>query len=418
MPDPDSIRHDSAIVLSGGGALAAYEVGVMWAILSGETAATGYQPLDPGIVTGTSAGALNAAIMVSHLDAGVPQALEYLKHVWLDELAAQPGSGDNGVFRVRAEPISAFSPASAFNPVRGNPLQPLRTFAGDVSSLLGTFVRRGSDFFFSSRSLASRIAQLPDLGAFISTDALPATLRRVIDLDAIGSSPHALRIAATNWTSGTVKIFSNQELSGDTGLLAIQASTAIPGLFRPVVIGEDSYVDGGLIMNTPLRPAIAAGASELHVIYLDPDVRNIPVTAMESTLDVLTQSLAIAFAAMTLRDIEIAALINEDIRLGTAHNDSNQPDSNQSGNAPAGSPSARIAARLRGSSSGPVRTLTIHRYNPRANLGGGLSILDFNRDYIERLIERGFRDGVRHDCELNQCILPPRDAGLMNRPGK
>lgn len=42
------ISRDVAVVLSGGGAYAAYEVGIMKAILSGETMGTGFLPLEPG----------------------------------------------------------------------------------------------------------------------------------------------------------------------------------------------------------------------------------------------------------------------------------------------------------------------------------------------------------------------------------
>ena len=45
-----------AVVLSGGGAYGAYEVGVMKALLGGEMKGAGYRPLDPEVFTGTSVG--------------------------------------------------------------------------------------------------------------------------------------------------------------------------------------------------------------------------------------------------------------------------------------------------------------------------------------------------------------------------
>ena len=42
-----------------------------------------------------------------------------------------------------------------------------------------------------------------------------------------------------------------------------------------MVIDGDSFVDGGLVMNTPLLPALRAGAETIHVIYLDPAVKAI-----------------------------------------------------------------------------------------------------------------------------------------------
>ena len=58
-------KHRQAVILSGGGANGAYEVGVLKALLTGQSPATDFQPLDPDIFTGTSVGAFNAALLVS-----------------------------------------------------------------------------------------------------------------------------------------------------------------------------------------------------------------------------------------------------------------------------------------------------------------------------------------------------------------
>jgi NTE family protein len=48
---------ETALVLSGGGAYGAFSVGVIKALFAGRSPSTGYQPLQPGIFTGTSVGA-------------------------------------------------------------------------------------------------------------------------------------------------------------------------------------------------------------------------------------------------------------------------------------------------------------------------------------------------------------------------
>jgi len=53
------------------------------------------------------------------------------------------------------------------------------------------------------------------------------------------------------------------------------------------------------------------------------------------------------------------------------------------------------------------RMLTIHRYHPRDELGGPLSLLDLRPERLEYLIERGFRDAVIHNCATSKCVLPP-----------
>ena len=71
----------------------------------------------------------------------------------------------------------------------------------------------------------------------------------------LGSANVLLRIAATNWSTGQLEVFGNADFAGDKGYAAVEASAALPGVFAPVVCGESMYVDGGLIMNTPMKPA-------------------------------------------------------------------------------------------------------------------------------------------------------------------
>src|SRR5258708_1348975 len=101
MSAPDGRKV--ALVLSGGGANRASEVGVVKALLAGRSPATDFQPLAPDIVSGTSIGALNAAFLVSQwaeLGAAAGGALERL---WLERLAG--GIRGNGVFRLRGNPL-------------------------------------------------------------------------------------------------------------------------------------------------------------------------------------------------------------------------------------------------------------------------------------------------------------------------
>jgi NTE family protein len=374
------IHRDVGIVLSGGGAYAAYEAGVMRAILAGETVATGYQMVDPGVITGTSAGALNASLMISRLDSGVLPALDYLEQVWLDDLASRPPFGDNGVFRFRLDPLPFLDPRA----LARDPLRSFVNLASDGASLARTLIRRGSNFALSTGKISARAMGLVDVAALIAADALPQTLRRVLDLKALQRSERVISVAAANWTTGSIELFGNQDLAGDHGYEAVRASTAIPGIFQPVTIGDSVYMDGGLIMNTPLKPAIDAGASTLHVIYVDPLVRNIPSTKLSSTMDIFQRAMAISFAAATNRDIETAAQVNEGLRAGGEK---------------------KKGARIRPTTTQPWRLLTIHRYNPQHDLGSGMGILDFRRDPIKALIERGFQDAIRHDCATSGCVI-------------
>ena len=67
-------ENKSAVILSGGGANGAFEVGVMKALFAGKSPTTDRRPLEPDIYTGASVGSYNAAYMVerSGTSAGKP----------------------------------------------------------------------------------------------------------------------------------------------------------------------------------------------------------------------------------------------------------------------------------------------------------------------------------------------------------
>src|SRR5690349_9422780 len=104
-----------AVVLSGGGAYGAYEIGVMKALFSGKSPATDQTPLDPDIFTGTSVGAFNASYMVSKRRAEIVSAIGQLESVWNDQIAEHSQNCGNGVFRLRFNPIDFIDPRCLLN---------------------------------------------------------------------------------------------------------------------------------------------------------------------------------------------------------------------------------------------------------------------------------------------------------------
>lgn len=376
---------DIAVVLSGGGAYAAYEVGAMRAILHGETVATGKQPIDPGIYCGTSAGALNAAVMVE------TGSVDHLERIWREDFAGATGTSSNGVLRIRLNPFS-YGDLSSF---RLDPVRPFSEFAGDAISIAESLIRRGASFVNSPKGTAATTAfELVDVAALVCTDPLAETLRRTVNLERIHGSARRLQIVATNWTTGEIRVFGNEHFSTDLGYAAIHASTAIPGIFPPVTIDGSIYVDGGLVANSPLKPAIGNGASEIHIVYIDPNVSHIPISRMQGTLEALDRSLAIALANIANRDIDNAHSINQGIAARRTHKVHNPEII------------IKTESRLDQHESNRYRELTIHRYHPKEDLGGGLGVLNFSRDAIERLIDKGYEDTLRHDCVRSGCVLP------------
>ena len=170
----------TALVLSGGGAYAAYEIGAMRAILGGETEATAHQRVRPDISTGTSAGSLNAALMASHLHGHPRPPSIAVKRVWLDDLAGNTAVSDNGVLHLRLNPLSLANLA--------NPIEPLKQLVGDALAVAESMFRHGAEFFRGTGPWASRAVGLVDISSLICNFPLRTTLKRVVDLKAIVNS--------------------------------------------------------------------------------------------------------------------------------------------------------------------------------------------------------------------------------------
>jgi len=100
----DGLSH--AVVLSGGSSQGAYHVGVLRALLRGDSPATGYKPLRPDVFSGTSAGAVNAAALLGEIEAGNPDPVQHLEDYWLSRVARTGTSCGNGVYRFRGNPLA------------------------------------------------------------------------------------------------------------------------------------------------------------------------------------------------------------------------------------------------------------------------------------------------------------------------
>jgi predicted acylesterase/phospholipase RssA len=210
-----------------------------------------------------------------------------------------------------------------------------------------------------------------------------------------------LRITATNWLTGDLQEFGNADLAAGDGFLIIMASGAIPGFFPPVCIPPATYIDGGVLMNTPLSPAIQSGARILHVIYLDPEIRSIPLADLQTTLGTLQRTVAITMATNFNRDIETARDINEGLAIVGRTARGARPDVDAAALLRSASPITQREEQKK-----PYTQLTIHRYHPPDLLGGTIDLLNFRRDNLEALIQRGHADAVSHDCLASGCVLP------------
>ena len=216
-------RKPVGLALQGGGSWGAYTWGVLDTLLASRSIAIGQ-------LSGTSAGAINAAIVAGALAKGSPaRAREALSAFWLQ--IACPAVADLGrevwgpVERTWRESMGAWLVSTgALSPYNANPLgiNPLR-------------------------------------------EAIAAH----VDIDAIRSkAAPALFVTVTNVKTGLPRVISNEAMTID----ALVASACLPQLFQAVEIDGEPYWDGGYLGNPTLWPMIQGGvARDLIVVQLVPD---------------------------------------------------------------------------------------------------------------------------------------------------
>jgi NTE family protein len=213
--NPD--RQRIALVLQGGGALGAYQAGVIQALHEHDLA--------PDWVVGTSIGAINAALVAGN-------------------------TPENRIARLRAF-WERVSHKDSFD------MNQMPDAARRVNTMLTTMdaVTRGVPGFFKPRPFSlfgTGLLVEPDEASFYDTSELAATLHELVDFDYLNAKGGMrLTVNAVKVTCGELVNFDNSKQP--LAVEHIMASGALPPGFPGVRIGGDLYWDGGLYSNTPLE---------------------------------------------------------------------------------------------------------------------------------------------------------------------
>ena len=224
-----------ALVLSGGGARGAYQVGVLKALA--EEVPPGTNPFS--VLTGLSVGAINAVVLAEGAD-DFPRAVAKLERLWRSLRSSSVYEAGWGAALRR---MAGWGGALAFGPLGAQP----------PPSLL------------DASPLADLLARSVDFGRVAAMARGPA-------LD-------ALAITASSYRTGrAVTFFAGSAPTGDwrrarrTGVRArigpehVLASSALPAVFPAVRIGGEWFGDGALRQVAPLSPAIRLGCDRLFLI--------------------------------------------------------------------------------------------------------------------------------------------------------
>lgn len=252
----------SALVLQGGGALGAYELGAARALYEHEGFA-------PDVIAGVSIGAITAVLLARPARGLKP--LEALEAFW-DKVAV------SGLFLP--------PPFRQYASVLGNP----------------SFFTPRLDYF-----------TLATWTSVYETAPLRLTLEQLVDLDAL-ADPNAapgLLVTATDVEEGQIAHFYSRE--DGLSLDHIVASGSLPPSFPMTVIDGKSYWDGGLFDNTPLGAVLdkldkTPGVERtIYVVNLFPNKAPIP----RNLLEVSERVRNLQFANKVLEDVKMLRRIDE-----------------------------------------------------------------------------------------------------------
>ena len=396
-------NQKNAIVLSSGGALGAYEVGVMKALLTGQSPVTQNQPLDPSIFTGASIGAFNAAFMVSQQgETDFVSAINSLEQLWLEEIAETPDH-PNGMYRFRINPDVVLDPRSYIK----EPVETLTHLVEDSVFLFRESISRMVHLATSSDSISKSLIHFINLSSFVSVDPYEHLIEKTIQFENIQRSQIPLRIISTNWTQGNLVFFTNQELTHQLGPRMVRASGSLPGFFPSVEIEGQLHVDAGVLGYAKLIPAIEVNADIMHVIYPNPNVAELPQEHRASTFHEMFRTFDTIWSNRVRRSSEILTSLDQ-LAVFLKRVVENNGVSRDSAieilldMIPTG---GFETAKTREGKNAFVQD-TVHFYFPKVDQVGWGGFFDLNHKRVENLIRAGYNDTVHHNCEKNGCILP------------
>jgi NTE family protein len=250
------------LALQGGGSHGAFTWGVLDRLLE--------EPwLHIAAISGTSAGAMNAAILADGwIEGGAQGARDALAKYW--------------------QRVSA---AAAFSPLQRSPLD----------RMMGRWSLDTSPAYIVM-DLMTRLLSPYDMNP-LGFNPLRSVLTESIDFERLARSPIKLFITATNVHTGRGRIFRNGEITADVLL----ASACLPTMFRAIEIDGEAYWDGGFAGNPTITPLIReSDAHDTILVQINPRERaETPRTAN----DIVNRLNEISFNSPLMKELRMIALL-------------------------------------------------------------------------------------------------------------
>jgi NTE family protein len=256
--------------LQGGGAHGAFTWGVIDRLLD-----------EPWIgiegVSGTSAGAMNAAVLVDGFtEGGRAGAQKALERYW-----------------------RAVADAGRMSPMQRGPLERMANlWTLDYSPA------------FNTLEMAARMMSPYDTNPW-GTNPLRAILAECIDFDRIARAGIKLFVNATNVRTGRGRLFRNADITPEV----LMASACLPTMFQAIEIDGEFYWDGGFSGNPSIVPLVRECSSrDTIIVQINPIQRPEPPRSAREIQDRLNE---IAFNSVLIKELRAAAMMRRVADPGT-----------------------------------------------------------------------------------------------------
>src|SRR4051812_11058127 len=222
-------------------------------------------------ISGTSAGALNAVVLVDGYVQGGPEgARTALEAFWAN--VAQ---------------------GARFSPFRRSPL--------DV--LLGRWTLDYSPMYLTM-DIMSRVFSPYDLNP-VGTNPLQEILASSVNFERLSQSSIRLFVTTTNVHTGRGRVFRNAEITPDVLL----GSACLPTMFQAVEIDGELYWDGGYSGNPTITPLVReCTASDILLVQINPVERP---GSPRSAREILNRLNEVSFNAVLLKELRMIALLRQ-----------------------------------------------------------------------------------------------------------
>jgi NTE family protein len=257
------------LALQGGGSHGAFTWGVLDRLLE--------EPrLRIAGISGTSAGAMNAAVLADG---------------WT-------GEGAEGARAALDQFLRRVSRAAVLSPLQRSPLD----------RLMGQWTLDTSPAYLAM-DLMTRVFSPYDLN-LLGLNPLRGILAEIIDFERLARSPIKLFITATKVRTGRGRIFRNGEITPDVLL----ASACLPTMYQAIEIDGETYWDGGYAGNPTITPLVReTDAHDTVLVQINPTERTEPPRKAAEILNRLSE---ISFNSALAKELRMIALLRQVVDAG------------------------------------------------------------------------------------------------------